>query len=100
MRPLIRTNTLTGYAGLARSLGLDPAALMAGVGLNIRDLDVPDRWIPAAPAARLLELSAEQSGCPDFALRLADLRQLGTLGPLSVVLRDEPDVRSALGLLI
>ena len=34
MRPRIRTNTLTGYAGLARSSGLDPAALMAEVGLS------------------------------------------------------------------
>jgi AraC-like DNA-binding protein len=100
MRPRIRTNTLTGYAELARSQGLDPAALMAAVGLDIADLDVPERWIPGAPVARLLELSAQQSDCPDFALRLASLRRLGTLGPLRVVLREEPDLRSALDLLI
>ncbi|MBB3084473.1 AraC family transcriptional regulator [Geodermatophilus sabuli] len=99
MLPRIRTNTLTGYAELARSSGLDPAVLMAQVGLDLADLDEPDRWIPAAPAARLLELSAQQSGCPDFGLRLADVRRLGTLGPLSVVLRDEPDLRSAVDLL-
>jgi AraC-like DNA-binding protein len=91
---------LTGFAELARSLRLDPAALMAEVGLDIADLDVPDRWIPAAPAARLLDLSAQQADCPDFALRLGDLRHLGTLGPLSVVLREEPDLRSAVDLLI
>ena len=50
MGPRIRTNTLTGYAGLARSLRLDPAALTAEVGLGLADLDVPDLWIPAAPA--------------------------------------------------
>jgi AraC-like DNA-binding protein len=100
MRPRIRTNTLTGYAGLARSSGLDPAALMADVGLDIADLDVPERWIPAAPAAYLLERSAQQANCPDFGLQLANLRRLGTLGPLSVVLREEPDLRSALDLLI
>ena len=100
MPPRIRTNTLTGYAGLVRSSGLDPAALMAAVGLDIADLDVPDRWIPAAPAARLLEQSAQQTGWPDFGLRMAELRRLGTLGPLSVVLRDEPDLRSAVNLLI
>jgi AraC-like DNA-binding protein len=99
MGPRIRTNTLTGYAGLARASGLDPAALMAGVGLDIADLDVPDRWIPAAPAARLLELSAQQADRPDFGLRMAERRSLGTLGPLSVVLRDEPDLRSAVDLL-
>jgi len=99
MQPRIRTNTLTGYAGLARSLGLDPAALLAEVHLELADLDVPGRWIPAGPAARLLELSAAQAGCPDFGLRMAALRRLGTLGPLSVVLRDEPDLRSAVDLL-
>src|SRR3954468_3065118 len=100
MQPRIRTNTLTGYAGLARSLGLDPAALLAEVHLELADLDVPGRWIPAGPAARLLELSAAQAGCPDFGLRMAALRRLGTLGPLSVVLRDEPDLRSAVKLLV
>jgi AraC-like DNA-binding protein len=99
MRPRIRTNTLTGYAELARSKGLDPALLMAGVGLHMADLDAPDRWIPAAPAARLLELTAQRADCPDFGLRMADFRRLGTLGPLSVVLRDEPDLRSAVNLL-
>src|SRR3954468_2907964 len=99
MQPRIRTDTLTGYADLARSEGLDPAALMAQVGLDIADLDVPGRWIPAGSAAWLLELSAERANCPDFALRMAGLRRLGTLGPLGVVLRDEPDLRSAMELL-
>src|SRR3954468_1266450 len=100
MQPRIRTNTLTGYAGLARSLGLDPAALMADVHLELADLELPGRWLPAGPAARLLALSAPRGGCPDFGLRMAALRRLGTLGPLSVVLRDEPDLRSAMELLI
>ena len=100
MLPRVRTNSLTGYAVLARSAGLDPAALTARVGLDITDLDVPDRWIPAAPAVRLLELSAQQADCPDFGLRLANFRTLGTLGPLSVVLREEPDLRSVVDLLI
>ena len=100
MRPRIRTATLTGYARLARSVGLDPAMLMADSALDIADLDVPEQWIPAAPAARLLELSAEQAHCEDFGLRMSQLRRLGTLGPLSLALRDEPDLRSAVDLLI
>jgi AraC-like DNA-binding protein len=100
VRPRVRTAALTGYAGLARSLGLDPVALMNSVGLDIADLDFPDRWVLATRVAQLLELSAEESGCADFGLRLVPLRRLGTIGPLSVVLRDEPDLRSALKLLV
>lgn len=99
MRPCVRCATLDGYIGLARSAGLDPAGLLAGVGLDIADLAVPDKWVPAAAVARLLERSAQQSGLEDFGLRLAGLRRLSTLGPLSVVLRQEPDLRSALRLL-
>ena len=60
----------------------------------------PDKWVSAAAVARLLDVSAAESGEPDFAVRLAEQRRLTTLGPLSVVLREEPDLRSALRLLI
>ena len=101
MRPCVRCATLDGFIGLARSSGLDPAGLLAGVGLDIADLAVPDKWVPAAAVARLLERSAQRApGLEDFGLRLASLRRLSTLGPLSVVLRQEPDLRSALRLLI
>ncbi|MGK5111305.1 AraC family transcriptional regulator [Geodermatophilus sp. CPCC 205761] len=96
----MRTAALTGYADLARSLGLDPTELLGDVGLTLTDLDTPDRWIAAAPAARLLELSARRAPCEDFGVRLAERRRLGSLGPISVVLRDEPDLRSAVDLLI
>lgn len=99
MRPCVRSATLDGYVGLARSLGLDPVQLLGEVGLDAADLAVPDRWIPAAACARLLERSAVLSGKEDFGLRLAELRRLATLGPLSVVLREEPHLRSALQLL-
>jgi AraC-like DNA-binding protein len=52
------------------------------------------------PVARLLERSAAESGADDFAVRLSGRRRLSALGPLSVVLREEPDLRSALDLLI
>jgi len=100
MRPAMRCAALHGYVGLAESVGLDPARLLARVGLHVADLAEPDRWVPAAAVARVLELSATESGRDDFGLRLAQLRRLSTVGPLSVVLREEPDLRSALRLLI
>ena len=100
MRPLVRSATLDGYAGLARSLDLDAAQLMRDAGLDPADLAAPDKWISAVAVSRLLEASAAASGLADFAIRLAELRRLSTLGPLSVVLREEPDLRSALTLLL
>jgi AraC-like DNA-binding protein len=99
MRPGVRTATLDGYLGLARSVGLDPARILTNAGLAVADLAVPDKWVPAAVVSRVLERSANESGVEDFGLRLAGLRRLATLGPLSVVLSQEPDLRSALGLL-
>jgi AraC-like DNA-binding protein len=99
MRPGVRTATLDGYLGLARSVGLDPARILTNAGLAVADLAVPDKWVPAAVVSRVLERSANESGVEDFGLRMAGLRRLATLGPLSVVLSQEPDLRSALGLL-
>ena len=99
MRPCCRCATLDGYVGLARRSGLDPARLLTAAELAVADLAVPDKWVPAAAVARLLERSAREAEMPDFGLRLSRLRRLATLGPLSVVLRQEPDLRSALALL-
>src|SRR3954451_15657033 len=99
MRPCVRSATLDGYVDVARSVGLDPVRLMTSVGLDVADLAAPDRWIPAGDVATLLQLSADRSGHEDFGLLLAARRRLSTLGPLSVVLGQEPDLRSALTLL-
>ncbi|MGY1640318.1 AraC family transcriptional regulator [Geodermatophilus sp. SYSU D00703] len=100
MDRFVRYAALTGYPELARSVGLDPARLMTDAGLDIADLAEQDKWIPAVPVALLLERSAAESGVEDFAVRLSGRRRLSALGPLSVVLREEPDLRSALDLLI
>jgi AraC-like DNA-binding protein len=99
-KPLARYAALTGFVDLGRTLSLDPVQLLTSVGLDPAGLDLQDRWVPAASVARLLELSAATSGRQDFALKLAERRRLSTLGPLSVGIRDEPDARSALRMLI
>ncbi|MEU9860597.1 AraC family transcriptional regulator [Streptomyces sp. NPDC047971] len=100
MRPLVRTAALNGYVELSRSLGIDPRALMKRVGLDTADLAVQDRWISGPAAVRLLELSAAAAHRDDFGLRMAEQRRFSNLGPISLVVREEPDVRSALGMLL
>ena len=62
MRPGVRTATLDGYLGLARSVGLDPARILTNAGIAVADLAVPDKWVPAAVVSRVLERSADRVG--------------------------------------
>lgn len=100
MTPSLRYASLSGYVSLAQSLGLDPGALMTQVGLDPASLAVPDQWVSAAAVCRLLEVSAREGDCDDFGLRLAEFRQLSTLGPLSLAMGQEPSLRDALSLLM
>ena len=70
---------------------------MTSVGLDVADLAAPEKWIPAGRRRHAAAaLGRRESGHEDFGLLLAGRRRLSTLGPLSVVLRQEPDLRSAL----
>jgi transcriptional regulator with XRE-family HTH domain len=91
---------LTGYASLARSLGLSPERLAKLVDLDLSTLNDLDSRISASAFAELLERLAEAAKAEDFGLRLAESRDLGILGPIGIVIHQEPDLRSALCSLI
>ncbi len=93
---LIRSASLSGYVELARSMGRDANALLRGVGLSTRLLDNPETPIPVAAVRELLETTARITGAEDFALRLAGARRFSNLGPISLVLKQEPSPRQAL----
>ncbi|RKT86961.1 AraC-type DNA-binding protein [Saccharopolyspora antimicrobica] len=100
MKPLARYAALNSYVDVSRALGIEPARMMREAGLDPAGIAVQDRWIPAAAVALLLERSAAISGHQDFGLLLAERRRFANLGPLSLVIREEPDVRSALTILL
>ena len=96
---VIRSASLIGYVELARSLGLNPQALMRKAGLHARCLDDPETPVSVYAVQHLLELSAQAAGAEDFGLRMARNRRMANLGPLSIVLREEPTARAALNTL-
>ncbi|RVU22298.1 AraC family transcriptional regulator [Streptomyces antnestii] len=100
MKPLVRNAALSSYVELSQSLGIDPRALMKRVGLDPVGLAVQDRWISGVAVTELLELSAAAAAHEDFGLLLAERRRFSNLGPISLVIREEPDTRSALELLV
>ncbi|VTU38303.1 Virulence-regulating protein VirS [Variovorax sp. PBL-E5] len=93
---LVRSATLNGYVELVESLGRDPHVFMRTVGLDAKLLEDPETLIPRDAARELLEITARATQTEDLALRLAAKRKLSALGPISLVLREEPTPRDAL----
>jgi AraC-like DNA-binding protein len=96
MEHLSRSAALTGYAELARSVGLDPYRIVDAVGVSRRALVDPDMKLPANAVGRILETSARRSGIEDFGLRLAEKRRLSNLGLVGLIAREQPSVRQAI----
>ncbi|WCT72242.1 AraC family transcriptional regulator [Sphingomonas naphthae] len=93
---LIPNVILSSYSATVRSLGLDPTELLECVGLDPRCLIVPNMQVSASRATEAIELAAMKAGVTDFGIRLALARGVPDLGPLNLLLHEEPDVRSAL----
>ena len=98
--PLVRAASLKNYPEIARASGLDPLRMMADAGLSPSALDEPDLMIPADRVGRLLEASATRSGVESFGLRMAETRHLSNLGPVGMVIRDQPTLRDSLTVLV
>ena len=92
----VRAVVLSRYEEVARSLGLNPLPLLRQVGLTRRMLEDPTLLIPVNSAVALLELSAEASGCDTLGLQMAEARLLSDFGPISLLLTQQPSMRSAL----
>lgn len=96
MTDFIRSACLTSFPEIARSVGLDPLRLLDAVGIDRRCLDDPEIKLSAAALGRLLEASARAARIEDFGLRLAETRTLSILGPVGLLVGEEPTVRAAL----
>jgi AraC-like DNA-binding protein len=96
MPALIRSASITNYAEVARKAGLDPARMLRECALPQRCLREPELKVRIDAVRHLLELSAERSGIDSFGLQLAEARRLSNLGPLGLLLREQPTLRLAI----
>ena len=92
----VRSGSLNGYVELVKSLGRDPYAFMRTVGLKAKCLEDSEMLIPRDAVRELLEITARATHTEDLALRLAAQRKLSALGPISLVLREDPTPRAAI----
>jgi AraC-like DNA-binding protein len=77
---------LAEVPGLLRELGVDPAEVLASVGLDPDSLDRAENRIAFAAASRLLHACVIRTGCQHFALIVGQrmrLSQLGLAGQLA-----------------
>jgi AraC-like DNA-binding protein len=95
-RATVSANVLTGFAGLVRSHGADPARLLRQARIAPAALGDAQARLPVRAVARLLEDTAQALALPDLGLRLSQARRLSHFGAVGQLARDEPDVRHAL----
>jgi AraC-like DNA-binding protein len=96
MPELIRAASLTAFPEVARAFGLKPESLLSEVGIDRRALDDPEMRISAPAVGRLLELAAQRSKVETFGLHMAETRSIAILGPIGLLLREEPTARHAI----
>lgn len=92
----MRAATLGPYPDVAKELGLNPVAQLREVGLTLAMLARPDNPIRADAVVRLLELSAQRSGCRTFGLRMAEARRMSHFGVMGLLLSHQRTPRDAL----
>jgi len=93
---LVRVAALTGYFETMATFGMDPRPLLKEQGLAADLLVNPEQLIPAHAAIRLLERSAQATGCITFGLRMAESRTLANLGATSLLIAHQPTLRKSL----
>jgi AraC-like DNA-binding protein len=96
VKGLVRSASLTHYAEVARRARLDPARLLSEFRLPQRCLRDPELRIPIDAVRGLLEASAERSGVGAFGLLMAEARRLSNLGPVGLLVREQPTPRLAI----
>ena len=96
MKRLIRSASLTNYAEVARAAGLDARRMLREFKLPQAALHEIELKIPIESVRSLLEASAQRSGVEAFGLQMAEKRRLSNLGPLGILMREQPTMRQAL----
>lgn len=86
---------------LLREFGVTPEPLLRAHGIDDPDaFKNPEATMPFAMAGRLLKTSSERTLCPYFGLLVGQRADTGSLGSVGLLLRNAPDVLTALNELV
>lgn len=96
MTALIRTTSFIGFPQLVEQLGGDPAQFLHRFQIDPRALDDDEARVPLRSLVGVLECAADELGCPDLGLRMAEYQDLHVLGPVALIARNSATVGQAL----
>ncbi|HUA76223.1 MAG TPA: AraC family transcriptional regulator [Acetobacteraceae bacterium] len=96
----IRVAPVLPLMQVVRTLGRDPAAILAEAGWSPAFLEDPDGIVPYTALGRLVAIAAARTGCEHIGLLVGQRGGAQSLGMLGFAVRHAPDVRSALRLLV
>jgi AraC-like DNA-binding protein len=97
---MLRIGPTIGLPAVLRSLGADPAQLLAEVGLDLSLFDSPDRLLSFSARGRLLEHCVARTGCNHLGLLVGQRAGLQSLGLAGSLVKYSPDVGTALRSLV
>jgi AraC-like DNA-binding protein len=92
----MRSAGFEGYSALVRELGGDPDPLLRQAGVDPAWLENPDHPVPYLAFLTALRLGAQATTTPHFGLLLSRKQRFSMLGAVGFVVREAPDVRTAI----
>lgn len=96
MDATVRIGSVWAIPELLRELGADPAAVMLAAGLEPTLFDDRQNLVSIAARGRLLEHCVQATGCRHFGLLVGQRGGIHTLGLVGLLVRNSPDVGTAL----
>ncbi len=96
----VRIGTAWAIPDVLRSLGADPAEVLAKAGLDLALFNDPDNLISFAARGRLIRHCVNETGCPHFGLLVGQRGGLHSLGLVGLLAKNSVDVATALQSLV
>jgi AraC-like DNA-binding protein len=96
----VRVATFQALPAVLRGLGVNPAEVLAEVGLDLELFEIPDNRISLAARGRLLGHCVARTGCHHLGLLLGQRGGLRSFGLVGSLMKHAPNVRTALRSLV
>jgi len=96
----LRIGTISALPAVLRSLGADPAEVLAEEGFALEQFEDPDNLVSLAARGRLIAHCVARTGCQHLGLLVGQRGGLHSLGLVGLLVKYSPDVQAALHSLV